>query len=294
MIGPSGAHARPSRQSVTGRRITKLSGRMLAYATVTAFSVVFMIPFLWMMSTSLKSTQQVFVNPPVWLPSPWLFENYLLAFSRIPYLRYTLNTLFITFFSVIGNVISASMVAYSLSKIRWKGAGVIFGLVLATMMIPYQVTMIPTYMIWMKLKLVGTYLPLIIPCFLGGSYYVFLLRQFFITIPNSLIESATIDGAGHIRTFFSILIPLTRPALTTVGIFAFLYAWSDFLGPLLYINKQESYTLSLGLQGYITAHYVEWNLLMAAAAIFTVPIVIIFFFAQRQFIEGITITGLKG
>lgn len=271
-----------------------LLGRSVTYLVIIAASLLYMVPFLWMVSTSLKSTAQVFQNPPTWIPMPLTWENYRLAVERIPYLRYTVNTLVISISSVAGIVIVSSMVAYSLSKIRWKGAGFIFGLVLATMMIPYQVTMIPTYMIWLKLGLTGTYWPLILPCFFGGSYYVFLLRQFFMTIPDSLVDAATIDGAGYLRTFASVLIPLVRPAMTSVGIFAFLAAWSDFLGPLLYINRQQDYTLSLGLQGYISQHYVEWNLLMAAATIFTVPIIIIFFFAQKQFIEGITVTGLKG
>ncbi len=271
-----------------------LLGRSVTYLVIIAASLLYMVPFLWMVSTSLKSTAQVFQNPPTWIPRPLTWENYQLAVERIPYLRYTVNTLVISVSSVVGIVIASSMVAYSLSKIRWKGAGFVFGLVLATMMIPYQVTMIPTYMIWLKLGLTGTYWPLILPCFFGGSYYVFLLRQFFMTIPDSLVDAATIDGAGYVRTFTSVLIPLVRPAMTSVGIFAFLAAWSDFLGPLLYINRQQDYTLSLGLQGYISQHYVEWNLLMAAATIFTVPIIIIFFFAQKQFIEGITVTGLKG
>lgn len=278
-----------------GRRpgVTVVS-RMATYMAVLVCSVIFMVPFLWMISTSLKSTEQVFRNPPILFPIPVYFNNYAEAVKRIPYLRYTLNTLLIAVSSVIGIVTTASMVAYSLSKIRWKGGAILFGLVLATMMIPYQVTMIPTYMIWQRLKLTGSYWPLIIPCFTGGSYYVFLLRQFFMTIPDSLIDAATIDGANEARIFTRVMAPLAKPAMTSVGIFAFLYSWSDFLGPLLYINNQNNYTLSLGLQGYISEHFIEWNLLMAAAAIFTVPIIIIFFFAQKQFIEGITVTGLKG
>ncbi len=278
------------------RRMTprKRLGRVLLYVLMLLVAAMYLLPFLWMVSTSLKTPAQVFVNPPEWIPNPVQFGNYADAVHRIDYLRYTLNTLFVAVLSVLGSVISSSMVAYSLSKIRWALRGPIFAIVLATMMIPYQVTMIPLYIIWRNLGLMGSYWPLIIPCFLGGSYYVFLLRQFYMTIPDSLMEAATIDGANEGRIYVSILLPLIRPALTSVGVFTFLAAWSDFLGPLLYINRADMYTLSLGLYGYVSEHSVEWHLLMAASVIFVVPIVILFFFAQKQFIEGITVTGMKG
>lgn len=268
--------------------------KAVVYLLIIALSVVFLIPFLWLLSTSLKTQQEIYRFPPTIFPSVLNFNNYFLAVTKMPFLRYTVNTLVITVLCVVGQVISSSMVAYSVGKIKWKGAKIIFPIVVSTMMIPMQVTMIPLYIVFTKMNLVGSIVPLVLPAFFGGAYYIFLLRQFFKTIPDSLIEAATIDGAGEGTIFFKIMLPLCRPALTTVGIFTFLATWSDFLGPLLYLNQEEQYTLSLGLQAFMQTHYVEWGPLMAASAIFTVPIIVLFFFAQSYFIEGITVTGMKG
>lgn len=272
------------------RTITKI----IVYILIAALAILFFYPFLWMLFTSLKTTKEIYQVPSTTFPHQLTFANYAAAVTKMPFLRYTVNTVVITVLSVVGMVISSSMVAYSVSKIRWKGGKIIFPIIIGTMMIPYQVTMIPLYMIFTKLNLVGTFVPLVLPCFFGGAYYIFLLRQFFKTIPNSLLEAAKIDGAGEGTIFVKIMLPLCKPALTSVAIFTFLATWSDFLGPLLYLNKEESYTLSLGLQAFMQTHYVEWGPLMAASAIFTIPIVILFFFAQSYFIEGITVTGMKG
>lgn len=257
-------------------------------------SLVYLVLLFWMISTSLKESTQVFTNPPQWLPNPVVWENYVEAVTTIDYLRYSGNTLIISVTSMIGSMLSASMVAFSITKIDWVGKKLIFPLVLASMMLPYQVTMIPVYIIWRDLGLTGTYLPLIIPYFLGSSYYVFLLRQFSMTVPNALFEAATIDGASEGRQYVSIMLPLIKPAITSVGIFTFLGSWSDFLGPLIYINNERNYTLTLGLYAFVSEHSVDWHLLMAASVVFVIPVIIIFFFAQKQFIEGITLTGIKG
>lgn len=257
-------------------------------------SLVYLVPLFWMISTSLKESTQVFTNPPQWLPNPVVWENYVEAVTTIDYLRYSGNTLIISVTSMIGSMLSASMVAFSITKIDWVGKKLIFPLVLASMMLPYQVTMIPVYIIWRDLGLTGTYLPLIIPYFLGSSYYVFLLRQFSMTVPNALFEAATIVGASEGRQYVSIMLPLIKPAITSVGIFTFLGSWSDFLGPLIYINNERNYTLTLGLYAFVSEHSVDWHLLMAASVVFVIPVIIIFFFAQKQFIEGITLTGIKG
>ena len=270
------------------------AAKAFTYILILAFSAIFIAPFLWMILTSMKTQEEIYRFPPTFFPGSLTGINYYLAVTKMPYLRYAINTLTISVLTVIGMVISSSMVAYSVSKIKWKGAKIIFPLIVATMMIPMQVTMIPLYLVFTKLGLVGTIVPLILPAFCGGAYYIFLLRQFFKTIPDSLIESGTIDGAGEVRIFIRIMLPLCKPALASVAIFTFLAAWSDFLGPLLYLNKMESYTLSLGLQSFMQTHYVEWGPLMAASAIFTVPTVLLFFVAQRFFIEGITVTGIKG
>jgi multiple sugar transport system permease protein len=247
-----------------------------------------------MLLTSIKTLKEIYQFPPAILPKKLYLSNYVLAVTKMPFLRYSFNTIAITVLTVAGTVISSSLVAYSMSKIKWKGSKYLFPIIVGTMMIPYQVTMIPLYIIFTKMSLVGTMIPVVLPAWFGSAYYIFLLRQFFKTIPDSYIESARIDGAKDLTIFTKIMLPLCKPAITSVAIFTFLASWSDFMGPLLYLNKQEQYTLSLGLQAFMQTHYVEWGPLMAASAIFTVPIIIIFFFAQSYFIEGITVTGIKG
>ena len=257
-----------------------------------ALSVVFLVPFAWMLLTSLKSMEEVYQRTI--FPTKLHFDNYILAVTQIPFLRYAWNTIVITALCVVGTGISSAMVAYSMSKVRWNGKKYLFPIIVATMMIPYQVTLIPLYMIWNKLGLIGSIAPLVVPAFFGGAYYIFLLRQFFKSIPDSLLEAAEIDGAGEVRIFAQIMLPLCKPAMASVAIFTFINTWSDFMGPMLYLNRQESYTLSIGLQAFLQQHYVQWGILMAASAIFTIPMIVLFFFAQKYFIEGITVTGVKG
>ncbi|MCD9022389.1 carbohydrate ABC transporter permease [Cohnella silvisoli] len=254
----------------------------------------FLAPFVWMLLTSLKSLEEISSLPVTIFPKLVLWSNFSEVFNVIPFTDYFLNTLLITLLSVVGQLFSAPLVAYSITKIEWTGARWIFPIVIATMLIPYQVTMIPVYLIFQKMGLTGSIWPLVLPTFTGAPLYIFLLRQFFMALPTSLIHAAKIDGASDFRTYWNIVLPLSRPALTSVAIFTFLYTWSDFLGPLLYINDAARYTLTLGLQAFLAEHYTEWGLLMAASVMFTLPIVIMFFFAQKQFIEGISLTGIKG
>jgi len=271
----------------------KVTKKVFIYILLISFGLMFLMPFVFLISTSLKSDIEAFSPNFTIIPKEIKWDNYAKAFKEIPYLTYTKNTLIITMSCVAGELISCPLVAYALSKVNWIGKKPIFALLLATMLIPYQVTMIPLYMIWNKLGLLGTKWPLIIPSFFGGAYYIIILTQFFKTIPNSLLEAARIDGASEFKIYRSIMLPLSKPALATIGIFTFLANWSDFLGPLLYLSDQSQWTLSLGLQQFMSAHSVKWGLLMAASAMFTIPTVIIFFFAQRYFIEGIVTTGLK-
>lgn len=268
--------------------------KLLTHLVLIITCGIFIVPFAWMILTSLKASTEVYATPPTIIPKVLAWHNYIDIFHQIPYLRYTLNTLFITVLCVVGMTVSSSLVAYSLSKVKWRGKDFLFPFIIATMMIPFQVTMLPMYILYNKLHFIGTYLPLILPSFFGGAYNIFLLRQFFMTIPDSLLEAATIDGAGEGRIFLKVMIPLCKPAITTVAIFTFLGTWSDFMGPLLYLNNEKMYTISVGLQAFTQSHHVEWGVLMAASAVFTIPIVILFFFTQRYFIEGITITGIKG
>jgi len=270
--------------------------KILSHGGLIILCIIFAAPFLWMLSTSLKTPQELFAFPPNIIPKVIRLDNYYKAFMEIPFLRYTFNTLFIAIATVFGVVFSAPLVAYSCSLINWRGKNIVFVLILATFMLPYQVTMIPVYVIFNHLQLTGTYWPLILPAFTSAGYgfYVFLMRQFFMTIPVSLISAAKIDGASELRIYLQIVLPLCKPALTAIGIFTFLSSWSDFLGPLLYLNSQKTYTLTLGLYAFTQEHYVEWEKLMAASVMFTIPIIILFFFSQKQFIEGISITGIKG
>jgi multiple sugar transport system permease protein len=265
----------------------------LSYLLVVLMGLFYFLPWLWLLSSSLKSLDQIFIQPPQWIPNPVMWSNFYQAVTYIPFFLYLKNTLVICFLVVIGRVISCSLVAYGFSHINWPGRNVVFVFVLATMMLPYQVTMIPIYILWSKAKMVNTILPLVLPAFFGDAFFIFLLRQFFLGIPHELREAALIDGANHFNIYTRIVIPLSKPALATVVVFSFLWTYTDFQGPLIYLQSPEFWTLSLGLRGYFEAHGAQWSLLMAASFIFTLPVVVIFFFAQKTFIEGIVTTGLR-
>lgn len=266
------------------------------YLTLVAFSLVFLMPFLWMLSTSFKNTEQTYVVPPIWIPSPLRLENYPEAMAAQPFAKFFLNTFEYAFASSIGAVFSASVVAYGFSRIRWPGRNLLFGLCLCTLMIPFQVQMIPLYIIFRNLHWLNTYLPLIVPNFFGSAYFIFLLRQFFLSLPHELSDAARIDGAGELTIFLRIILPLARPAIAVVALFQFINAWNDYLGPLIYLNQPDMFPISLGLQQFM-GQFVEklaWPYLMAASTVTILPIVVIFFIAQRTFIEGISISGIKG
>ena len=264
------------------------------YILVIVLSFIFFSPFLIMVTTALKTNADAFQLPVKLFPREVIWNNFPEAMAKIPYVRYMMNTIFITLLSVVGQMVATPLVAYSLAKIKWKGAPIISALIMGTMMIPYTVTMIPLYKIWSRLGFTNTYVPLILPTFFGSPFYIIIMRQFFAGLPNSLMEAAKIDGAGEFKRYIAIALPLSRPALTTVGIYAFINAWSDYLAPLIYINKTEKLTLSLGLQGFLNQYSVDWTHLMAAATIFVIPVVIFYLFFQRNFVEGIATSGIKG
>lgn len=262
------------------------------YTFIIILCIVFLAPFLVMLTTSLKTSAEAFELPVHLWPRQAIWSNYPEAFAKIPYMRYMANTVYITVLSVVGQLISTPLVAYSLARIKWRGSKVVSALIMATMMIPYTVTMIPLYRIWSQLGFTNTYMPLIAPAFFGSPFYI-IMRQFFASLPTSLMEAAKIDGAGELRRYVSIALPLSKPALTTVGIYAFISAWSDYLAPLIYINKTEKLTLSLGLQSFLSQYSVDWTHLMAAASIFVAPVVIFFLIFQKNFVEGIATSGIK-
>jgi multiple sugar transport system permease protein len=287
---PAKPIARPVARAGRWRKRLKVVVQELAPLLVT---LLFVFPFLVMLSTSFKPDTESFTIPPRLWSDNWIIDNYQRVFDAMPFWRYLGNTLYVSAMSVVGTLLSCPLVAYSLAKLRWKGRETLFVLILATMMLPPQVTMIPVFIMWNKSPFMGTYWPLIIPNFLGTAFFIFLLRQFFRAIPNDLLDAARLDGASELRIYLNIVLPLSRAALATVGLFAFVWSWVDFLNPLIYLNDANKYTLSIGLYSFFSEHGIEWGPLMAACAIFSVPLVVIFIFAQRQLIEGISLTGLK-
>jgi len=269
------------------------AANLLTHVVLLVLLVGFLGPFFWLASTSLKAERAMFRMPPQWIPAPVTFEHYAKAFTEFPAVRYTANTLIIVVCSTVGTLLSCSMAAYAFSRLRWPDRGLLFGLLLATMMIPGQVTMIPVYILFSKLHWIDTFLPLIVPAFFGNAFFVFLLRQFFLTVPEELLEAARLDGASEWRVFWQIVLPLSKPALVTVLIFATLRGWNDFLRPLIYLSSEHNRTLALGLAHLRGTQGTEWGLLMAASMLMVLPALLLFFFAQRFFIEGIALTGTK-
>jgi len=254
----------------------------------------FVFPFVWLLTSSLKSSTQIFVFPPELWPNPFNWQNYPEAFAEMTFGRYLVNTLTVTVPSVVGTVISSAMPAYAFSRLRWPGRDAIFVLVLGTIMLPYLVTMIPVYLLFHSLGWVGTYLPLIVPHFFGSAFFIFLLRQFFLGIPMEISDAAKIDGANELRIFVQIMLPLAQPALATTILLSFIWTYNEFIGPLIYLTNQASYTLALGIVSFVGYNIQKWELLMAASVMYCVPNIVLYFFAQEHYVKGIATTGLKG
>jgi multiple sugar transport system permease protein len=268
-------------------------GTLLRHLILLAICAAFVLPFIIMLGTAIQKPDDVFSVPPHLLPKSLTGENFDAATKSMPLGRYVLNSLLLVVATVAGTLISCPLVAYALTKVRWRGRMPLFFLALATMMLPPQVTMIPVYRLWNTLGGVGTYWPLIVPAFLGTPFFIFLLRQFFMGIPDELLDAARVDGASEFRIYRTIVLPLAKPALATVAVFQFMWTWTDFLLPLLYLNDPKKYTLSIGLYNFFGEHGVDWGPLMAACLMFTLPAVVIFVIAQRYFVSGIAVSGLK-
>ena len=281
---------------MTAMGIRYTARRLLIHLVLAGGGLLMLVPFFWLLSSSLKAPHEIYVFPPKWIPDPIRWVNYREVFEEVSVVRYTVNTIMIAFFSTLGVVLSSSLAAYSFARLRFKGRNLMFGLILSTVMLPYVVTMIPVYILFTRLGWVGSFLPLIVPDWFGGPITIFLLRQFFRTIPLELEDAARIDGASRPRIFAQIILPLARPALTVVVVVALLYNWNDFLAPLIYLHKRDMYTLALALNelqyfegGLDWTHYV-----MVLATLMVLPVIVIYFLAQRAFGEGIILTGLKG
>ncbi len=282
---------------------SKRAGRIATHVVLIAICCVAIVPFLWMVSTSLKTLDAAMAFPPQWIPSPIQFRNYydvVLSHSS-DFLRWTRNTLIIAALGVSGTTLSSALVAYAFAKIKFKGRGPLFAIMLSTMMVPFPVTMVSLFTLFRWFgehtgtMWLGTYKPLWVPAWFGSAFNIFLLRQFFLTIPDDLSEAARIDGCSELRIFWQIVLPLARPALTVVALFAFIGIWNDFLGPLIYLQRPEQFTLALGLQNFQSQHGgTPWHQLMAASVLVVLPVLVLFFLAQKTFIEGISTTGMKG
>ena len=286
----AGIRRRPEPAGVRRRRILMEAGN---HALLVAVSAIFLLPFVFIVLTSLMSDQQA-LTPALW-PRPFHFSNYAEVFRQSPLLRYTWNTFVIASLSTLGVVVSCVPVAYALSLLRWRGRQAMFLVVLSTIMLPIQVTVVPLYIIFTRLHWIGTMKPLIVPLFFGDAFSIFLLRQFFLTTPQELVDAARVDGASEARVMTSVVVPLAKPAIAAIALFQFLYAWNDFFSPLLYLGENKDlWTLSLGLADFRGQFHTQWNLTMAASVLFMLPVILLFFAAQRVFVEGVTLTGVKG
>ena len=273
---------------------------MANHSVLIGVSALFAFPVVYMFFTAVQSNQQALTGS-IW-PHPFVWSNFKTVFDEVNVWRYLWNTFLYAGLSTVGVVCSCVPVAYAFSRIDWRGRNVVFLLVLSTLMLPTQVTSIPLYILWAKqfhdwtgIQFIGTLRPLIIPSFFGDAFSIFLLRQFFMTIPKELTDAIRVDGGGHLQILWRVVIPLAKPAIVAVALFNFIYAWNDFYGPLVYLaSNQDAQTLSVALSSFRGIHHVDWNLTMAAALIFMLPVIVIFFLAQRVFIEGITLTGVKG
>ncbi|MDR2305173.1 MAG: carbohydrate ABC transporter permease [Treponema sp.] len=286
-------HAVSFRNSLTSRVFSYVEQAIL-YALLIIISACFIVPFFWLLSCSFKQPSELFEVPIRWMPRTIQFENYIRMFTYFPFLRYLRNTLIIVFFNIAGSILSGSVIAYGFACLNWKGRDKVFIIVLITMILPFQVVMVPLFILFQKIGWIGTFLPLTVTCFFGNPFYIFLMRQFFLSLPKELNQAARIDGASEFRIFAQIAIPLSQPVLATVAIFAFLRTWNDFIGPLIFLASDRLYTLSIGAQMIRSNLQPNWELLMPLGVVMVLPVLIIFFLMQKYFIQGIAMSGIKG
>lgn len=287
----------PGRAAYAVRKVVAvewLTAKGIPYLLAIGGGLLFTLPFIWMVSTALKPDDQIFANPPIWMPRELMWENFVRAVNAFPFWVWLRNTLVVAGSTTMMTVLSSSFVAYGFARIAWPGRDMVFWLVLATMMIPYQVIMIPLFIVFKNIGWVNSLKPLIVPAIFGAPFYIFLLRQFFLTIPQELSEAARIDGASELRIYAGIILPLAGPALTTVAIFQFLNAWSDFVTPLIYLSESRLFTLALGLKNFQSQWTTDWSAVMAGSTIMTLPVIVIFLALQKYFIKGVVMSGIKG
>lgn len=293
---PSLAAAPALSARASGRSRAKRRTVWFAIVMLTIGALIIMVPFFWMISTALKEQGNVYLYPPQWIPNPIRWENFSEVMDQVPFVTFAKNTAIIVFFVIIGTLLSCSLSAYGFARLRAPGRNVIFMLVLATMMLPSAVTLVPTYIAFNKLGWINSFLPLIVPAFFGSPFNVFLLRQFYLSIPKELEESCRVDGASSLRIWWDVMLPLTKPALATVAVFTFFATYNDFFGPLIYLNDESKQTLAVGLSYFTGSPNVgpQMHLLMAMTLLTALPSLVVFLFAQRYFVQSIVTTGLKG
>jgi ABC-type glycerol-3-phosphate transport system permease component len=274
---------------------------ILKYTVLIVMTASFVFPLYWMASSAIKNDSQVYTIPPVWIPIPAYPQNFYNAWTSYDFNRYALNSIFrYALPYALGTTFSSALVAYGFARIRWPGRDILFYVCIATMMIPFQVTMVPLFIVFKNLNWINSYYPLVIPAFLGNPYFIFLLRQFFRTIPEELSDAARVDGASEFTIFWKIIMPLVKLALVVVALLSFIHAWNEYLTPLIYLNQQELYPLALGIENLrrtifqVGGSQWAYPYLMAVSTIVVLPILVLFYFAQRALIEGISVTGLKG
>ena len=279
---------------ISGYQIRTALKLGLLYLILLLFAMAFILPFFFLLTGSFKTSSDLFHVPFRWLPSKFTFDNYKQVFTNIPFFRYLKNTLIIVIFNMIGALISNSLIGYGFARLRWPGRDKVFLIVIATMILPYQVTLIPLYIMYTKVRWVGTFLPLIVPGFFGNAFFIFLMRQFLVGIPREITESARIDGANEFRIFWQLIMPISKPVLATVAIMSFMNSWKDFLGPLVFLGSDKLYTLSLAASMLRSNLNPNWELLLALGVVMVLPVLILFFVLQKYFIQGITMSGIKG
>ncbi|MCM3702791.1 carbohydrate ABC transporter permease [Paenibacillus macerans] len=276
-------------------KVRKIAARLSLYAVLTLGGLVFVFPFYWMLRTAFVGMDGLFAIPPDIVPDSLRFDNFAEALSSNPFGRYFWNSTVVTALSIAGVVLSSSVCAYSFSRISWLGRDKIFGFILTGLMMPFFVVMIPHFLGWKTLHLTDTLVPLIAPAWFGGGVFnIFLLRQFFLTIPREMDEAAKMDGAGHLRIYWNVIMPIGRQSLIVVGMLTFLANWNDYLAPMVFISSEKNYTLMLGLTLFQGAYSAQWHLMMAATAIIVLPSLAVFLVGQRFFVEGIAMSGVKG
>jgi len=278
------------------RKLQAQASSAWRHALLIGVALAFMLPFVWMVISALKPNDMVFSQPIQWWPSPPRWSNFqeVINYPRFPFFRLLWNSIFFAGTVTFGTVVSCAAVAYGFARLRFPGRDLLFSITVGTLMIPTIVTFIPTFILFKALGQLGTYVPLIVPKFFGDAFFIFMMRQFYLTLPMELADAARVDGANEFRIFWQIMLPLVRPALLVMAVFMFLWTWNDFFGPLVYLSNTSQFPLTLGLYAFRAQRDTYWGLLMAAATLTTLPLVLVFFVGQRYFVEGVKLTGTKG